>query len=139
MVYFQMQSTYLLQSLHLRVPTFSRQQHMVFPAAWLALGNVLLLLLLLPLSERYCFPWLRRRGGLPTAPQRIAMGMASSLMSVSAAGVLEFCRVRFYVDQQQVVQQLIGATTYDAADLTVFTQTPQFALLALAELLASVA
>ncbi|CAM9272152.1 unnamed protein product, partial [Lampetra planeri] len=53
--------------------------------------------------------------------------------------VLEFCRVRFYVDQQQVVQQLIGATTYDAADLTVFTQTPQFALLALAELLASVA
>uniref|UniRef100_UPI00358ED9FF solute carrier family 15 member 4-like n=1 Tax=Myxine glutinosa TaxID=7769 RepID=UPI00358ED9FF len=145
MVYFQMQTTYLLQSLHLFVPSFSGSSNSSaspfptqLPAAWLTLCDVLLLLLLIPLCDRLIFPWLEKRGRLPSPLLRIGLGMACSLTSVMIAGFLEVVRLG-KVRQGEMRTQWIGGVVYNAADLSIAWQLPQFALIGVGELLASIA
>uniref|UniRef100_A0A8C4N8V0 Solute carrier family 15 member 4 n=1 Tax=Eptatretus burgeri TaxID=7764 RepID=A0A8C4N8V0_EPTBU len=144
MVYFQMQTTYLLQSLHLFVPSFSSSNsssspsHTQLPAAWLTLCDVLLLLLLIPLCDRLIFPWLDKRGRLPSPLLRIGLGMVCSLASVMTAGFLEMVRLQ-KVQKGKVREQWIGGVVYNAADLSIAWQLPQFALIGVGELLTSIA
>ncbi|NXS98138.1 S15A3 protein, partial [Jacana jacana] len=94
MVYFQMQSTFYLQGLHLHIPSIfqhgqdhtSTLQAYTFPNAWLLLVNVVVLLVLVPLKDHLIEPFLARRGLLPSALKQIAMGMFFSLASILAAG-----------------------------------------------------
>ncbi|NXE30585.1 S15A3 protein, partial [Ardeotis kori] len=142
MVYFQMQSTYFLQGLHLRVPSVFQHrsgtpQGYAFPDAWLLLANVVVLLALVPLKDRVVDPFLARRRWLPLPLKRVALGMLFGLASVLAAGILERERLR-YVRREQTVPQLIGEERYAAAALPVWWQVPQYLLIGVSELFASI-
>ncbi|NXN31108.1 S15A3 protein, partial [Nycticryphes semicollaris] len=94
MVYFQMQSTFYLQGLHLHNPSIfqrgqdhtSTLQGYTFLDAWLLLANVVVLLALVPLKDHFIDPFLARRGLLPSALKQITMGMVFSLASLLTAG-----------------------------------------------------
>ncbi|KAM6074310.1 solute carrier family 15 member 3 isoform 2-T2 [Chlamydotis macqueenii] len=142
MVYFQMQSTYFLQGLHLRGPSIFQHrpgtlQGYTFPDAWLLLANVVVSLASVPLKDRVVDPFLARRRWLPSPLKRVALGMLFGLASVLAAGILERERLR-YVRREQTVPQLIGKERYAAAALPVWWQLPQYLLIGVGELFANI-
>ncbi|KAF1443607.1 Solute carrier family 15 member 3, partial [Spheniscus demersus] len=173
MVYFQMQSTYYLQGLHLYIPSIFQRgqdrantlQGYTFPDAWLLLANVVVLLALVPLKDHVIDPFLARRRLLPSALKRMAVGMFFILASILAAGrtpgwggmlpqgqqglggrsapcphpagVLERERLQ-YVRRNQTVPQLIGKDRYLAATLPIWWQVPQYLLIGVSELFASI-
>nr|XP_009668779.1 PREDICTED: solute carrier family 15 member 3 [Struthio camelus australis] len=145
MVYFQMQSTYYLQGLHLHIPSIfqhgqthaSTTHNYMFPDAWLLLANVVVLLALVPLKDRVIDPFLVRRKLLPSALKRMSLGMFFGLASILTAGVLERERLQ-YVHRNQTVSQRIGKDSYLAASLPIWWQIPQYLLIGISELFASI-
>ncbi|XP_042532014.1 solute carrier family 15 member 3 [Dipodomys spectabilis] len=150
MVYFQMQSTYVLQGLHLYIPNiFSasptnsslalKAQHRNYriPEAWLLLANVVVVLILVPVKDHLLDPLLLRCKLLPSALQKMAMGMFFGFTSVIVAGVLERERLQ-YISANETVSQWIGKDVYFAAPLSIWWQIPQYLLIGISEIFASI-
>nr|XP_060627098.1 solute carrier family 15 member 3 [Anolis sagrei ordinatus] len=150
MVYFQMQSTYYLQGLHLSIPNIFQNRFMntsalsasadgryTLPDAWLLLANVVVLLILVPLKDRVIDPFLAKRKLLPSALKRMALGMFFGLGSVILAGLLETKRLQ-YVNSNQTITQRIGKDDYIAAPLSIWWQVPQYLLIGISEIFASI-
>ncbi|XP_008046266.1 solute carrier family 15 member 3 [Carlito syrichta] len=150
MVYFQMQSTYVLQGLHLHIPNIfpanpanssltlrSWGDNYTIPEAWLLLANVLVVLILVPLKDHLIDPLLSRCKLLPSALQKMALGMFFGFTSVIAAGVLEMERLH-YIHHNETVTQQIGKDLYYAAPLTIWWQVPQYLLIGISEIFASI-
>ncbi|XP_074854098.1 solute carrier family 15 member 3 [Carettochelys insculpta] len=141
MVYFQMQSTYYLQGLHLFIPNIFQQNSTgssyTFPDAWLLLANVVVLLVLVPLKDRVIDPFLMKRKLLPSALKRMALGMFFGLASILVAGVLETERLQ-YIKNNQTISQRIGEDMYFAAPLPIWWQIPQYLLIGISEIFASI-
>ncbi|XP_010562656.1 PREDICTED: solute carrier family 15 member 3 [Haliaeetus leucocephalus] len=145
MVYFQMQSTYYLQGLHLHIPSIFRHsqdrastlQGYTFPDAWLLLANVVVLLVLVPLKDHVIDPFLAKRRLLPSALKQMALGMFFGLASILTASILEREQLQ-YVRHNQTVLQLVGKDRYLAATLPIWWQVPQYLLIGVGELFASI-
>ncbi|XP_063148948.1 solute carrier family 15 member 3 [Candoia aspera] len=150
MVYFQMQSTYYLQGLHLSIPNIFHNNHMnnsafsaaidtgyTLPGAWLLLANIVVLLILIPLMDRVVDPFLAKKQLLPSALRRMALGMFFGLGSVLLAGFLETKRLQ-YVNNNHTITQQIGKDEYFAAPLSIFWQIPQYLLIGISEIFASI-
>uniref|UniRef100_A0A8C9Q7T4 Solute carrier family 15 member 3 n=1 Tax=Spermophilus dauricus TaxID=99837 RepID=A0A8C9Q7T4_SPEDA len=135
MVYFQMQSTYVLQGLHLHIPNIFPADP--FPEAWLLLANVVVVLILVPLKDHLIDPFLLGWGLLPSALQKMALGMFFGFTSVIVAGVLEMERLQ-YISHNETVSQLIGKDLYYAAPLSIWWQIPQYLLIGISEIFASI-
>ncbi|XP_072494891.1 solute carrier family 15 member 3 [Notamacropus eugenii] len=152
MVYFQMQSTYVLQGLHLQIPrifqthldngsnsnNFSRDSSSYrFPEAWLLLANVVMVLILVPLKDHVLDPFLQRRKLLPSLLKKMALGMFFGFASVIVAGILETKRLQ-YVHHNETVTQQIGQDVYFAAPMYIWWQIPQYLLIGISEIFASI-
>ncbi|ERE78980.1 solute carrier family 15 member 3 [Cricetulus griseus] len=151
MVYFQMQSTYVLQGLHLQIPNIfqtnptdsssslsSGKSYYRIPEAWLLLANVVVILVLVPVKDHLIDPLLLRcKLLLPSALQMMALGMFFGFTSIIAAGVLEKERLK-YIAANHTVPQLIGQDLYYAAPLSIWWQIPQYLLIGISEIFASI-
>ncbi|KAH0512722.1 Solute carrier family 15 member 3 [Microtus ochrogaster] len=144
----RMQSTYVLQGLHLHIPNFFRTNSSLalstenssyrIPEAWLLLANVVVVLVLVPVKDHLIDPLLLRCKLLPSALQKMALGMFFGFTSIIAAGVLEKERLR-YIKDNHTVPQLIGKDLYYAAPLSIWWQIPQYLLIGISEIFASIA
>ncbi|NWH69516.1 S15A3 protein, partial [Piaya cayana] len=110
----------------------SPAQKVTFPEAWLLLPNVVTLVALVPLKVHVIDPFLARWRLVPSALERVALGMFFSLASILAAVLLERERL-WYVLHNQTVPQVIGNERYLAAALPVWWQVPQFLLFGISE------
>ncbi|KAM8970728.1 solute carrier family 15 member 3 isoform 1-T1 [Sarcophilus harrisii] len=152
MVYFQMQSTYVLQGLHLQIPHIFQnpldngsnsnklpqdRSSYRFPEAWLLLANVVMVLVLVPLKDRLLDPFLQRRKLLPSLLKKMALGMFFGFASVIVAGILETKRLQ-YIHRNETVAQEIGLDVYFAAPLYIWWQIPQYLLIGISEIFASI-
>ncbi|KAM6160065.1 solute carrier family 15 member 3 [Erethizon dorsatum] len=150
MVYFQMQSTYVLQGLHLHIPRIfptgptntstalrAWGSDYMIPEAWLLLANVVAVLILVPLKDHLLDPLLLRCQLLPSALQKMALGMFFGFASVVVAGVLEMERLR-YVHRNETMPQVIGKDLLWAAPLSIWWQIPQYLLIGISEIFASI-
>lgn len=151
MVYFQMQSTYVLQGLHLQIPNIfpepptnrsvalsaDGKKSYLFPEAWLLLANIVVILVLVPVKDRLLDPLLLHCKLLPSALRKMALGMFFSFASVVVAGILEQIRLQ-YVRNNWTITQHIGKNYYDAAPLSIWWQVPQYMLIGISEIFASI-
>lgn len=81
---FQMNSTFLLQGLHMRISIFndtddSAKDLSVVPPAWLSLVDISFVLILIPIMDKWIYPWLDRKGWSPSVFTRISIGKFSDL------------------------------------------------------------
>ncbi|XP_076452782.1 solute carrier family 15 member 4-like [Babylonia areolata] len=168
LVYFQMQTTFLIQGLHMRLmmtpsardpmPTMlpingstfnnvtTEKDHPQLVAAWFALFDVVILVFLLPLFDRVIYPWIERRSGHPVGISwRILLGMVFAAVAMVVAGVLEHYRLKTFWPfpkepcRNASINQMIGYTVFEAADMSILWQIPQYALIGLSEVFTSVA
>lgn len=147
LLYFQMQTTFLVQGIHMKLSSNSERscnstkkqdEEFSVPAAWLTLFDIVFLLIFIPLMDRIIYPYLDSQGKKIPLLCRISIGMFCAVISMAVAGVLETVRID-YVNNNETICQVIGNNTYDAADIWIFWQIPQYALIGLSEVFASVA
>ncbi|XP_018009744.1 solute carrier family 15 member 4 [Hyalella azteca] len=161
LVYFQMQTSFQAQGLHMRFmidiqtnktnSTAGPSLRELFmsvaaghtfsvPAAWLTLFNQFFLILALPLLTNVVYPYCDRRGVRLSMLCRIGAGMLVSSFAVFTAGGLETFRTMLWkTDNSTHIVQTVGNVTFNGVDISIFWQVPQYVLVAAAEALASVA
>ncbi|NXI36008.1 S15A3 protein, partial [Galbula dea] len=146
MLYFQMQSMFYLQGLHLQIPNIFQHgqdqasilQGYTFPDAWLLLAKVVALLALIPLKDHIIDPFLASQKLLPSALKQMTLGMFFSLISILVAAIVEQERL-WHVHHNQVVPQLPSSKDLQpAATLPLWWQVPQYLLFGISELFASI-
>ncbi|XP_014670145.1 PREDICTED: solute carrier family 15 member 4-like [Priapulus caudatus] len=148
MLYFQMETTYLMQGLHMRLESrdaddaaggMPHPDVFQIPAAWLTLFDVVLLILLIPLFSQLIYPALDRRKMHCPLLLRIVTGMFFAVLSVCLAGGVEMYRLQAISQSNNTIVQVIGNTTYYAADVSIWWQVPQYTLIGVSEVFATVA
>lgn len=82
-----MNSTFLLQGLHMRISLFndtddSAKDYSVVPPALLSLADVFFVLVLIPIMDKLIYPWLDRKGWSLSVFTRISIGKFSDYVSV---------------------------------------------------------
>lgn len=138
-IYFQMNSTFLLQGLHMilqvdlnATDTPTRKLNVV--PAWLNLVDVCFVLMLIPLMDKIVYPWLDKKGWRLSVFKRISIGFLFAMGSMIVAGIVEIERR----ESHYCINQTISNQTYYAC-LPIYYQIPQYGLIGISEVFASVA
>ena len=104
-----------------------------FPAASLAIFEIVTVLVLIPLIDRVVYPGLRRVGFDFTPLRRIGVGLIFAAGSVALAGFIEIERKKKFGR----VTQIVFNRTVNASNMSVFYQVPQYILQGTSEALVS--
>lgn len=132
-IYFQMNSTFLLQGLHMILPGDPNPKFVVVPA-WLSLADVCFVLMLIPIMDKIVYPWLDKKGWRLSVFKRISIGFLFAMGSMIVAGIVEIERGKSH----NCVNHTISNQTYNAC-LSIYYQIPQYGLIGISEVFASVA
>lgn len=137
-IYFQMNSTFLLQGLHMKIqvvlnPTDTPTRKFDVVPAWLSLVDVCFVLMLIPVMDKMVYPWLDKKGWRLSVFTRISIGFLFAVGSMIVAGIVEIKR-----KESNCFDQTISDKTYSAC-LPIYYQIPQYGLIGISEVFASVA
>ena len=126
-------STYFLQGevLNLRLGAVT------IPISSLHLFNSCTILIMIPVMDKIVYPFLARCGVRPTMLQRIGLGMLICCAGSSMAAILEVVRKNDIAANGGRVQVVAGVA-YNASDMSIFWQVPQYVLSGCAEVLTTV-
>ncbi|XP_021933393.1 solute carrier family 15 member 4-like isoform X2 [Zootermopsis nevadensis] len=140
LVFFQIETGFQEQGLHLKIgfPQEGKGSNFNMPTAWLSLFDQVFILALIPLMNGIIYPTLDKIGVRVSLLTRIATGMGFSLLAAVSAGVLEFFSVQQWREGYGVIQ-VIHNWTYNASDISLLWQIPQYCLVGSAEVFAGVA
>ncbi|XP_067014683.1 solute carrier family 15 member 4 [Anabrus simplex] len=139
LVFFQIETGFQEQGVHLKIGFSSgTEKNFNMPTAWLSLFDQIFILALIPLMNSVIYPYLDRHGYRVTLLSRIAFGMGFSFFAAIAAGVLEFFSIMRWKDGH-TVKQTIHHRVYNASDISLLWQVPQYCLVGTAEVFAGVA
>ncbi|XP_070544234.1 solute carrier family 15 member 4-like [Ptychodera flava] len=132
-VYFQMQSTYYLQGMGLRL----EHDNFTVPISALNLFNIAIILIMIPVMDRLVYPCLENRGIKFTQLRRIGFGMILVTLSVVVAAIVEIFRKK-NINSGIPLQQVINDDVYNASNISIFVQIPQFTLIGASEIFTSI-
>ncbi|XP_033123110.1 solute carrier family 15 member 4-like [Anneissia japonica] len=132
-IYFQMQTTYILQGERMKLVYNS----FTFPVASLSLFNNISLLLLIPILDTVVYPFLERKGYKLTQLKRIGFGMFLASLSMAVAAIVEVARKDIMQDGGYF-NQILADKTYNASNLSVFAQIPQYFIVGASEAFTSI-
>ncbi|PNF22357.1 hypothetical protein B7P43_G17504 [Cryptotermes secundus] len=140
LVFFQIETGFQEQGLHLKIgfPQDGKASNFNMPTAWLSLFDQVFILALIPLMNGVVYPTLDKIGVRVSLLTRIAIGMGFSLLAAVSAGVLEFFSVQRWREGHGIIQ-VIHNWTYNASDISLLWQVPQYCLVGSAEVFAGVA
>ncbi|KAJ8023047.1 Solute carrier family 15 member 4 [Holothuria leucospilota] len=127
----QMYSTFFLQGERLRV----KYNHFTIPVVVLNLSNNVVILMLLPLLDRFLYPILDQLGINFSQLKRISIGMVLAILGMIIAAIVEIQRKNIML-QGHYLQQNLSKEVFNASDLSVLAQIPQFALIGASEVFA---
>lgn len=134
-VYAQMSTTFFNQGCQMDLALGS----LTIPVSALNLFNTVGIIILIPVLDKLVYPALKRVGIVPTLLQKIGVGFIFATLSMVVAAFVEMKRLDVYHEGR-----LIGDTVCveknppQAVDLSVFVQIPQYTLVGISEVLASV-
>lgn len=132
-VYSQMSTSLFLQSERMNISVGDTK----LPAALLNIFNTLIILVLIPIMDLIVYPALAKCGKSPTHLQRIGIGMVLVALSMVYAGILEIYRKKD-IEAHGAITQTLGDQTFEASQLTMFAQIPEFAFIGSSEVFASI-
>ncbi|XP_071447914.1 solute carrier family 15 member 4-like [Hetaerina americana] len=138
LVFFQIETGFQAQGVHLDVGLLKNKDTFRIPTSWLTLFDQAFILALIPIMNTVVYPTLDGYGIRITLLTRIAIGMGFSVAAGSSAGILEYMSLKRWEDGYHVVQS-IGNSTYNASDISLLWQIPQYCLVGTAEVFAGVA
>jgi peptide/histidine transporter 3/4 len=110
------------------------------PSASMSLFNTLSIIVLIPVYDKLLEPGLRKAGKRMTLLQRIGWGMAVAVLAMATAGLVEYYRLRD-VHTTNANGSGTGSETAPQptpASLSILWQGPQYLLVGLSEVLASI-
>ncbi|XP_028396828.1 solute carrier family 15 member 4-like [Dendronephthya gigantea] len=131
----QTNATFLQQGVRMKI-TIDNFKH--FPVAWLTFFNSVIIVILLPFMEKVVYPWLTKRGYKMIPLTRISIGILVSCFAVIAAGFVEISVMDRFAHNDTVENPNINSRTFVAANLSVFYQLPQYVLIGVSEIFATV-
>ncbi|KAK9806330.1 hypothetical protein WJX72_010466 [[Myrmecia] bisecta] len=117
------------------------------PAASLAIFNTVSIIVLIPIYDRGLVPLLRHFGKKLTQLQRIGWGLLVCVMAMVTAAGVEFYRLRLFHEGKvmpesytaaSLVGRHLGERQPAVVQMSVFWQIPQYLLIGLSEVLASI-
>ncbi|KAJ1523836.1 hypothetical protein ONE63_010394 [Megalurothrips usitatus] len=137
LVFFQIETGFQEQGVHLKIG-LAPDNTFNIPTSWLSLFDQFFILGLIPLLNGFVYPAVDRRGVRVTVFGRIAVGMGLSLCAAISAGLLETISMQHWHDGHHI-EQIIHNRKYNASDVSVLWQVPQYCLVGMAEVFAGVA
>ncbi|XP_031564279.1 solute carrier family 15 member 4-like [Actinia tenebrosa] len=133
-LYSQMQTSYLIQAQYMKI---NLGFNFNLPAASLSIFDISSVLLLIPFMDKVIYPLLRYIGIKFTPLRRIGVGMIFAAASVAVAGFVEIKRRNCYENGEFITQNLFNKN-FNASNMTVFYQVPQFVLIGTSEVFTSI-
>lgn len=132
-VYSQMSTSLFLQSERMNISVGGTK----LPAAMLNIFNTIIILILIPIMDLIVYPLLAKFNKSPSHLQRIGIGMVLAACAMVYAGVLEIYRKKDMA-AHGYIQQSLADETFNASELSMFIQVPEFAFIGSSEVFASI-
>ncbi|KAK9918815.1 hypothetical protein WJX75_007179 [Coccomyxa subellipsoidea] len=135
-IYSQMGSFFVVQGASMDRVMFGGR--FVIPSASLALFNTISIIVLIPIYDRGVVPLLRLFGTKLSHLQRIGYGLLVCMLSMLAGAAVEWYRLRLFRQGAVLTNSANREAQPDIVDMSVFYQIPQYILVGLSEVLASI-
>jgi len=134
-VYAQMSTTFFNQGCQMDLAL----GNLTIPVSALNLFNTVGIIILIPVLDKLVYPALKRVGIVPTMLQKIGVGFIFATLSMVAAAFVEIARLNVYHEGKTIGDTVcVDKNPPQAVDMSVFVQIPQYTLVGISEVLASV-